>query len=59
MNVVILAGVLAVLVITAWLCCRSQVRYLRHQAEGKDGEERDQLFRDYLQSDPGGAPGPF
>ena len=38
MNVLILAGVLAVLVITAWLCCRSQVRYLRRrrsfQADG-------------------------
>ena len=59
MNVLILAGVLAVLVITAWLCCRTQVRYLRRRAEGKDGEERDQLLRDFLKGDQGGATGPF
>ena len=47
-DIVILGSVLSAVGVVWAVVMRSQVRYLRRQAEGRDDEERDRLLRDFL-----------
>ena len=47
-NIVALGSVLSALGVVWVVVMRSQVQYLRRQAEGKDDEERASLLRDFL-----------
>ena len=48
MGLLIVLSVLVGLGVASVVMMRSQVRYLRKQAEGKDDEGRARLLRDFL-----------